>query len=89
MPKRKLSDLDSPTSTKQFSIQATRLTQIFDQGAHQLSRALKTARGFERQKLSKREQKAKKEKNDAGLERIREEIAALKVSLLSLLLLSF
>ena len=63
------------------SIQATRLTQLFDQGVHNLSRALKTARGFERQKLGKREQRAKKEKDEKLLGRTGEEIGALKVCL--------
>lgn len=81
MPKRKLSDLETPQPTKHSkpSIQTTRLTQLFDQGVHTLSRALKTARGFERQKLGKREQKTKAEKNEAALEKVRGEIAVLKV----------
>ena len=54
---------------------------------HNLSRALKTARGFERQKLGKREQRAKKEKDEKLLERVGEEIAALKVCLLGFLFL--
>lgn len=88
MPKRKLSDLETtpqpnpnPKSKSKSSIQATRLTQLFDQGVHNLSRALKTARGFERQKLGKREQRAKKEKDEKLLGRIGEEIGALKVCL--------
>ena len=84
MPKRKLSDLESTpqtnsTSKSKPSIQVTRLNQLFDQGVQSLSRALKTARGFERQKLGKREQKAKKEKDEKLLERIGEEIGTLKV----------
>lgn len=90
MAKRKLSDLETTPqpnpnpkskSTSKPSIQATRLTQLFDQGVHNLSRALKTARGFERQKLGKREQRAKKEKDEKLLGRTGEEIGALKVCL--------
>lgn len=88
MPKRKLSDFESTPQTNSSnrtrpSIQVTRLNQLFDQGVQSLSRALKTARGFERQKLGKREQKAKKEKDAKLLERIGEEIGALKVCFLS------
>lgn len=75
MPKRKLSDLTNTPRTSD----SVRLAQTFDQGVHTLSRALRTARGFERQKLGRREQKAKTEKNDDMLARVGEEIAALKV----------
>jgi hypothetical protein len=76
MPKRKLSEL---TQQPREAPQATRLAETFDQGVQTLSRALRTARGFERQKLGRREQKAKSEKNHDLLDRIGEEIRALKV----------
>lgn len=75
MPKRKLSDLTNSSRTSQ----AERLAQTFGQGVQTLSRALKTARGFERQKLGRREQKAKTEKDNDMLARVGEEIGALKV----------
>jgi hypothetical protein len=76
MPKRKLSEL---TPQPREASRATRLAETFDQGVQTLSRALRTARGFERQKLGRREQKAKSEKNHDLLDRIGEEIRALKV----------
>lgn len=76
MPKRKLSEL---TPQPREASRATRLAENFDQGVQTLSRALRTARGFERQKLGRREQKAKSEKNHNLLDRVGEEIRALKV----------
>ncbi|EPS33848.1 hypothetical protein PDE_08810 [Penicillium oxalicum 114-2] len=67
MPKRKLSELH-----------AVRLTTKFEQGVQILAKGLKTARGFERQKLSRREKTAKTENNAATLERLAEEVEALK-----------
>lgn len=75
MPKRKLADV-APRSRNP---QTTALTTTFTNGVQTLSRALRTARGFERQKLGRREQKAKSEKNDNALTKVREEIEALKV----------
>lgn len=76
MPKRKLSEL---TPQPREASGAARLAETFDQGVQTLSRALRTARGFERQKLGRREQKAKSEKNHDLLDRVGEEIRALKV----------
>ncbi|KAL4929093.1 BUD22 family protein [Aspergillus undulatus] len=70
MPKRKLSDLaDSTPSHSQISqkskenanikLQTTRLKQQFEFGVTTLSRALKVATGFERQKLGRRQKEAK------------------------------
>ncbi|RMJ27179.1 Cellular morphogenesis protein [Aspergillus sp. HF37] len=75
MPKRKFSDF---TPQPREATQATRLAETFDHGVQTLSRALRTARGFERQKLGRREQKAKSEKNHDLLDRVGEEIRALK-----------
>lgn len=85
MPKRKLSELDGParptgSKSPQISMQATRLTHKFDHGVQLISRALKTARGFERQKLGRREKTAKAQGDSATLTRLGEEIGALKVS---------
>lgn len=81
MPKRKLSDLNSPGAGTAQTAKASLLTQTFEQGVHNISRALRTARGFERQKLGRREQKARSEGNCEVLERVGGEIAALKVCL--------
>ncbi|KAK1149189.1 hypothetical protein N8T08_006409 [Aspergillus melleus] len=75
MPKRKLSDRDSAPS---HSLQTIRLSQKFDQGVQLLTRALKTARGFERQKLGRREKTAKTQNGDETLKRLAEEVQVLK-----------
>lgn len=78
MPKRKLTELTSPDDRK-LSMKAIRLTHKFELGVQQISKALKTARGFERQKLSRREKTAHAEGNSATLSRLAEEVEALKV----------
>lgn len=86
MPKRKLSELNGParSDSRKLSIKAVRLTNKFEQGVQLISKGLKTARGFERQKLSRREKTAKSQ-NDAvtslrtTLLRLAEEVEALKV----------
>ncbi|KAE8144833.1 Bud-site selection protein [Aspergillus avenaceus] len=77
MPKRKLSDVDGPGPKRQ-SMQAIRLGNKFEQGVTQLSRAIKTARGFERQKLGRREKTAKAQGDSEALARLGEEITFLK-----------
>ncbi|KAI9369070.1 Bud-site selection protein [Aspergillus egyptiacus] len=93
MPKRKISDVsdsgsDSDTAQNQnhhqakksgpnLKLQKTRLKAKFDLGVTSLSRALKTARGFERQKLGRR-QKTAKEAGEETLGRIEREIKVLK-----------
>jgi hypothetical protein len=83
MPKRKLSELNGPSrlDTRKLTIKAVRLTTKFEQGVQILAKGLKTARGFERQKLSRREKTAKTEGNAATLARLAEEVDALKVIL--------
>ncbi|KAJ5669742.1 hypothetical protein N7462_010812, partial [Penicillium macrosclerotiorum] len=80
MPKRKLSELNVParSDTRKLSIKAVRLTTKFDHGVLLISRGLKTARGFERQKLSRREKTAKSDFNRPTLARLAEEVEALK-----------
>ncbi|OOQ85256.1 putative cellular morphogenesis protein (Bud22) [Penicillium brasilianum] len=80
MPKRKLSEFNGPSrlDTRKLSIKAVRLTTIFEQGVQILAKGLKTARGFERQKLSRREKTAKADGNAATLARLAEEVDALK-----------
>lgn len=82
MPKRKLDELSGPprsSDTRKMSIHGTRLTQMFENGVLMISRGLKTSRGFERQKLSRREKTAKSQKDDKALARLKEEIETLKV----------
>ncbi|KAJ5168636.1 uncharacterized protein N7482_004230 [Penicillium canariense] len=80
MPKRKLSELSGPArlDTRKLSIKAVRLTTKFEQGVQLLAKGLKTARGFERQKLSRREKTAKADGNATTLSRLAEEVEALK-----------
>jgi hypothetical protein len=86
MPKRKLDEVSGPapaprpsSDTRKMSIHGTRLTQMFENGVLMIMRGLKTSRGFERQKLSRREKTAKAQKDDKALERLKEEIETLKV----------
>ena len=87
MPKRKYPKLSTNTvTTRHENIQAERLAQKFENGAVSISRALKTARGFERQKLGRREQTAKAKPKDNNekeqertLARLGDEIVLLKV----------
>jgi hypothetical protein len=60
MPKRKLSEFtDAPAQNTNLKLQKTRLKQKFEFGVTTLAGALKTARGFERQKLGRRQKTAK------------------------------
>lgn len=78
MPKRKFSDLnDRPSGA--VDIKLARLTAKFENGVTALSRALKAARAFERQKLGRREKTAKSENKPEALARIEEEIRVIKV----------
>ncbi|KAF7179484.1 hypothetical protein CNMCM7691_008418 [Aspergillus felis] len=77
MPKRKFSDLNDRTSGPS-DIKLARLTAKFENGVTALSRALKTARAFERQKLGRREKTAKSENKPEALAKIEEEIKVIK-----------
>lgn len=81
MPKRKLSELNDPPrfDARKLSMKAIRLAHKFEQGVQLISKSLKTARGFERQKLSRREKTAKAEGNATTLSRLGDEVEALKV----------
>ncbi|PWY65220.1 BUD22-domain-containing protein [Aspergillus heteromorphus CBS 117.55] len=82
MPKRKLSDAQENRADLDNGVtwmQLTRLTQKFQYGVDALSKALKLARGFERQKMSRREKTAKSdEAKGKTLGRLGEEVAVLK-----------
>lgn len=82
MLKRKLEEVSGParsSDTRKMSIHGTRLTQMFENGVLMIMRGLKTSRGFERQKLSRREKTAKQQKDEKALARLKEEIETLKV----------
>ncbi|OAX78832.1 hypothetical protein ACJ72_06854 [Emergomyces africanus] len=82
MPKRKRGDFEEPTVSKsndrKLEIQIARLEQKLGYGSQLIHRALKTARGFERQKLGRRQKTAKKTNETSQLSRLEEEIKALK-----------
>ncbi len=85
MPKRKreeISGIDAIPSgalDKSVRLQRYRLDGLFDQSKRNLFRALKVARGFERQKLGRRQKTAKAETKDGDISRLDAEVAALKV----------
>ena len=60
-------------------LQQSRVQGILDNGKTLLFRALKVARGFERQKLGRRQKIAKADKAESEVTRLDEEIVALKV----------
>lgn len=64
---------------RRLRIQIARLEQKLEHGCQLIFRALKTARGFERQKLGRRQKTSKQKNETAQLSRIGEEIQALKV----------
>ncbi|KAJ5646872.1 hypothetical protein N7490_003244 [Penicillium lividum] len=80
MPKRKLAEFKGPgsTDTRKLSMKATRLTFKFEQSVQIIIKGLKTARGFERQKLSRREKTARSPYDSVVLARLAEEVEALK-----------
>ncbi|TPR04721.1 Alcohol dehydrogenase GroES-like domain family protein [Aspergillus niger] len=84
MGKRNFADFSESPYTphdRSQSLQLTRLFQKFEYGVMTLSKALKVARGFERQKLGRREKTAQKEegeKKEGTLSRIAEEIQVVK-----------
>ncbi|KAJ5634372.1 hypothetical protein N7528_002214 [Penicillium herquei] len=83
MPKRKLSEFTGPQRTgnaknRKLSMKGVRLTNKFDLSVQILIKGLKTARGFERQKLSRREKAARTPYDSVTLQRLGEEVDALK-----------
>lgn len=86
MPKRKLSDLDTTTTTSVATDPSTtrtaqRLSVKFNHEVNVLSRALKVARGFEKQKMGRRGKKARSEEDSkpGTVGRLEEENKILKV----------
>ncbi|OJD27913.1 hypothetical protein ACJ73_00680 [Blastomyces percursus] len=82
MMKRKRGDYEEPDVSnpddRKLKVQIARLEQKIEHGCQLIHRALKPARGFERQKLGRRQKAAKKSNETAQLSRIEEEIQALK-----------
>ena len=85
MPKRKLLESNgvegdfNGTADWALRLQRERLNAILEQAKKTLSRALKIARGFERQKLGRRQKLAKEQNEDAETVRLATEKTALKV----------
>lgn len=85
MSKRKHSALEDdlrPEGANDF--RAARLRHRFERGTQLLFRALKTARGFERQKLGRRQKTAGKDGDNNALSRLGAEVRVLKVRTLDL-----
>ncbi len=92
MPKRKFEEHNAAegkpngVSNGALRMQRERLDAILEQAKKTLSRALKVARGFERQKLGRRQKVAKEQKDDAETVRLIAEVTALKVCCSKILL---
>ncbi|KAK2761606.1 hypothetical protein FQN54_001434 [Arachnomyces sp. PD_36] len=83
MPKRKLNETSDAYSgpnpkSRRSQSQTARLEQTIENGTLMLHRALKTSRGFERQKLGRRQKTARQKKEDEDGRRLDEEVKALK-----------
>ncbi len=66
------------TPARTLRLQRLHLDGLLEQSTKSLFRALKVARGFERQKLGRRQKAARAENNDADTARLEAEVAALK-----------
>lgn len=91
MPKRKRSENFTADDTVDGSLdQSTRsqrqqLETFIEYGKKHLFRSLKMARGFERQKLGRRQKSAREKHDDTETARLEAEVAALKVRLAHIL----
>lgn len=73
-------EMNANDFTEPFTHQRQQLSiSTLDQYEKTLFRALRLARGFERQKLGRRQKVAKQTKDDAETARLNAEVAALKV----------
>lgn len=70
---------DEEPSSRALDPHRSQLEHEIEHGAKILHRALKVARGFERQKLGRRQKAAKDKKDGAESARLEAEVAALKV----------
>lgn len=83
MPKRGYEDFEEPNynpATGRKKARHGNLDAILDNGRKALFRAMKVGRGFERQKLGRRQKLANEQKNSTDVARLASEVAALKVS---------
>lgn len=85
MPKRNFdefreTDVDSQRlDDSTLRAQRTQLERVLEHGKRRLFQALKLGRGFERQKLGRRQKTAKESNTESGIVRLNAEVAALKV----------
>ncbi len=85
MSKRKYAEISGKEATsngisgKKLGLQERQVEHLLEQGKKALFRSLKVARGFERQKLGRRQKTAKAEKAETDAIRLDAEVAALKV----------
>jgi len=80
MLKRKLEDGNHSDIARRKSPRRGGLDGILDNGKKTLFRAFKVSRGFERQKLGRRQKTAKEQNAPAETARLAHEVMALKVS---------
>ena len=67
------------TEERSIKLQLRRLEQQIEYGQKTLHRALKLARGFERQKLGRRQKTAQTNNDRDGMARLSQEVRTLKV----------
>lgn len=85
MPKRNLDEFrETDVDSQRFDdgtlhAQRTQLERVLDHGKRKLFQALKLGRGFERQKLGRRQKTAKESNTESEMARLNAEVAALKV----------
>ena len=85
MSKRKYAEISereassNGSSARKTGLQQRQVEHLLVQGKKALFRSLKVARGFERQKLGRRQKTAKAEKAETDITRLDAEVAALKV----------
>lgn len=85
MPKRKREPDDdsvvhgNESAKRERRAQGRRLERVLERSKQTLCKALKLARGFERQKLGRRQKTAKAAKDDGDSKRLAAEVEALKV----------
>ena len=84
MPKRKRTHYrrEEVDPTQETELKKEELEKKLVHGRKVLNRALKTAKGFERQKLGKRIKLATKEQDEAEAGRLQKELEVLKVRVL-------
>lgn len=86
MPKRKRAHhgREEVDPTQEIELKKGELEKKLVHGRKVLNRALKTARGFERQKLGKRIKLATNSQDEAEARRLQKELDVLKVRILNL-----